>query len=202
MSKTGLIVEGGANRVYFAVGAMDLLMENNIKADFYIASEAGITDLLGNWIDINSVVVEDSEGFQSVGTSQGFPIPEKYIKEILETELGKVEGNITSAKLASIMGPANALAGVAIGIGADNSAIGSTVTTALDAAAEKIGQRGADATRKALYEEAKSEGRDNPDILRQGTTKVIKQEINFLIQFSYCSSLNGELMEHKHLVFH
>ena len=30
MSKTGLIVEGGANRVYFAVGAMDLLMENNI----------------------------------------------------------------------------------------------------------------------------------------------------------------------------
>lgn len=64
--------------------------ENNIEADFYVASEAGITDLLGNWIDINAAVVEDKEGFQTVGTSQGFEIPEKYVEEIKETELGKV----------------------------------------------------------------------------------------------------------------
>lgn len=64
--------------------------ENNIEVDFFIASEAGITDLLGNWIDINAAVVEDKEGFQSVGTSQGFEIPEKYIDEIKATELGKV----------------------------------------------------------------------------------------------------------------
>ncbi len=63
---------------------------NNIEADFYIASEAGITNLLGNWIDINSAVVEDKNGFQSVGTSQGFPIPEKYIEEIKQAELGKL----------------------------------------------------------------------------------------------------------------
>ena len=44
MSKTGLIVEGGANRVYFAVGAMDLLMENNIKADYITGSSAGIAN--------------------------------------------------------------------------------------------------------------------------------------------------------------
>jgi len=64
--------------------------ENNIEADFYIASEAGITDALGNWIDINAAVVEDKEGFQSVGTSQGFEIPDKYVEEIKDTELGKV----------------------------------------------------------------------------------------------------------------
>lgn len=64
--------------------------ENNIEADFYVASEAGITDLLGNWIDINAAVVEDKEGFQTVGTSQGFEIPEKYVEEIKKTELGKV----------------------------------------------------------------------------------------------------------------
>lgn len=64
--------------------------ENNIEADFYVASEAGITDLLGNWIDINAAVVEDKEGFKTVGTSQGFEIPEKYVEEIKETELGKV----------------------------------------------------------------------------------------------------------------
>ena len=65
---------------------------------FFIASEAGITDLLGDWIDINAVVIEDSKGFQSVGVSQGFPIPNKYIDEIKSTELGKVMDKIFSGK--------------------------------------------------------------------------------------------------------
>lgn len=65
-------------------------IENNIDADYYIASEAGITNSLGDWIDINAAVVESKDGLQSVGTSQGFPIPEKYIEEIKATELGKV----------------------------------------------------------------------------------------------------------------
>ena len=68
--------------------------QNNLKADYYIASEAGITDLLGEWIDINAVVIEDAEGYQSVGISQGFQIPQKYVQEIKETELGKVMDKI------------------------------------------------------------------------------------------------------------
>ena len=81
------IFKGAKNRVK---NLKQYAKENNIKADFYIASEAGITNLLGNWIDINSAVIEDENGFQSVGTSQGFPIPEKYIEEIKKTELGKL----------------------------------------------------------------------------------------------------------------
>ena len=69
-------------------------IENNIEADFFIASEAGITNLLGDWIDINAAVIESKDGFMSVGTSQGFPIPEKYVDEIKETELGKVMDRI------------------------------------------------------------------------------------------------------------
>ena len=76
------ILQGAKNRV------------ENLKADFYISSEAGITDSLGEWIDINAVVVEDSKEFQSIGTSQGFPIPDKYIDEIKATELGKVMDKI------------------------------------------------------------------------------------------------------------
>ena len=53
---------------------------------------------MGEWIDINAVVVEDAKGLQSVGTSQGFPIPEKYINEIRETELGKVMDKIFNIK--------------------------------------------------------------------------------------------------------
>ena len=72
--------------------------ENQLEPDFYISSEAGITNSLGEWIDINCAVIEDSKGFQSVGTSQGFPIPEKYIEEIKETELGKVMDKIFNGK--------------------------------------------------------------------------------------------------------
>lgn len=81
------IFQGAKNRIK---NLKKYAKENNIETDYYVATEAGITNLLGDWIDINSAVVEDSKGFQSVGTSQGFPIPERYIKEILETELGKV----------------------------------------------------------------------------------------------------------------
>lgn len=87
------ILQGAKNRVS---NLKEYAINNNLEADFYISSEAGITNLLGEWIDINLVIVEDSKGFQSVGISQGFPIPGKYIEEIKETELGKVMDRIFS----------------------------------------------------------------------------------------------------------
>lgn len=89
------IFQGAKNRVKNLKAYAE---KNNLEADFFIASEAGITDLLGDWIDINAVVIEDSKGFQSVGVSQGFPIPNKYIDEIKSTELGKVMDKIFSGK--------------------------------------------------------------------------------------------------------
>ena len=85
------IFQGAKNRVK---NLREYAKNNNIQADFYIASEAGITDSLGEWIDINAALVEDANGFQSVGISQGFPIPDKYIEEIRETELSKVMDKI------------------------------------------------------------------------------------------------------------
>lgn len=88
------IFEGAKNRVK---NLKEYAKENNIQADFYIASEAGIQNLLSEeWIDINAVVIEDKNGFQSVGMSQGFQIPNKYIKDIKETELGQVMDKIFS----------------------------------------------------------------------------------------------------------
>lgn len=81
------ILVGAKNRVK---NLRKYAKENNIEADFYVASEAGITDSLGDWFDFNMTVVEDKNGFQTVGSSQGFQIPEKYIEEIKQTELGKV----------------------------------------------------------------------------------------------------------------
>ncbi len=89
------ILQGAKNRIK---NLKEYANNNNIKADFYIASEAGITNLLGEWIDINAVIIEDSKGFQSIGTSQGFPIPDKYIEEIKQTELGKVMDRLFRGK--------------------------------------------------------------------------------------------------------
>lgn len=85
------ILQGAKNRVK---NLRKYAKENNIEADYYISSEAGITNQLGEWIDFNCAVIENNEGFQSVGVSQGFQIPNKYIDEIIETELGKVMDKI------------------------------------------------------------------------------------------------------------
>lgn len=83
------ILEGAKNRIK---NLKKIAKEKGIKADYYIASEAGITNLLGGWIDINMAVIENQEGRESIGTSQGFPIPEKYIEEIKKSELRKGNG--------------------------------------------------------------------------------------------------------------
>ena len=85
------IVQGAKNRVK---NLKKYAKENQIEADYYISSEAGITNLLGEWVDINCAVIESKDGLQSIGTSQGFPIPDKYVNEIIETELGKVMDKI------------------------------------------------------------------------------------------------------------
>ena len=82
------IFQGAQNRV---TNLKRYAKENNIVADFYVASEGGIQNLLcDEWIDFNAVVIEDKNGTVSYGMSQGFPIPDKYIEEIKENELGGV----------------------------------------------------------------------------------------------------------------
>lgn len=68
--------------------------ENNIDADYFLGVESGITNLLGRWVIINIAVIKDKNGFESWGTSPAFPVPEKYVKEIIETDLGKVMDKI------------------------------------------------------------------------------------------------------------
>lgn len=89
------ILQGAKNRVNHL---KEYAKENKIEADFFISSEAGITNLIGEWIDINCAVIENKEGLQSVGTSQGFPIPDRYIEKIKENELGKVMDKLFSGK--------------------------------------------------------------------------------------------------------
>lgn len=85
------IYEGASNRVK---NVRKIAQEQGKEADYYIAVESGITNKLGEWAIINIAVIEDKKGFKSFGTSQGFPVPNKYVKEIIETDLGKVMDRI------------------------------------------------------------------------------------------------------------
>ena len=55
------ILQGAKNRVK---NLKEYAKQNNIDVDYYISSEAGITNLLGEWIDFNAAVVESKEGLQ------------------------------------------------------------------------------------------------------------------------------------------
>jgi inosine/xanthosine triphosphatase len=81
------IIEGAQNRVK---NLKKYAKENGIEADFYIASEAGLFNTFGRWMDTNLALIEDKNGFQSIGISSGFPMSKKYEKEVIETDLRSV----------------------------------------------------------------------------------------------------------------
>ncbi len=85
------IYEGASNRVK---NVRKIAEEQGKEADYYIAVESGITNKLGEWTIINIAVIEDKNGFKSWGTSAGFPVPQKYVDEIINTDLGKVMDRI------------------------------------------------------------------------------------------------------------
>lgn len=68
--------------------------ENNINADLYLAIESGINNALGSWMITNVAGIEDNKGLESYGTSPSFPVPEKYVKEIIDTDLSQVMNKI------------------------------------------------------------------------------------------------------------
>ena len=82
---------GAKNRVH---NLKQYANENNIKADLYMAIESGINDCLGRWMITNIAVIEDENSFESYGTSSSFPVPDRLVKEIIDTDLSQVMNNI------------------------------------------------------------------------------------------------------------
>ena len=85
------IYKGAQNRVNNIVKYAE---ENNIESDFYIGVESGITNKLGKWCIIQIAVIKDKNGYESFGTGPAFPVPEKYVDDIINTDLGIVMDKI------------------------------------------------------------------------------------------------------------
>ena len=77
------IYNGAKNRV-------ENIIKTGKRADFYVAIESGITNVLGKYVIINSAVIKDSNGNESWGFSSAFPVPDKYVNDIKKRDLGSV----------------------------------------------------------------------------------------------------------------
>lgn len=64
--------------------------ENGIEADLYLSIESGINNSLGRWMITNIAVVEDNSDFESYGSSPSFPVPDRFVQEIIDTDLSQV----------------------------------------------------------------------------------------------------------------
>ena len=85
------IYMGARNRVN---NLIKYAKENNIDSDYFIGIESGITNRLGKWCIIQIAVVRDNKGYESLGTGPAFPVPDKYVDEIINTDLGLVMDKI------------------------------------------------------------------------------------------------------------
>lgn len=64
--------------------------QNRIEADLYLSIESGIYQFLDRWLITNMAMIEDNNHFESYGTSPSFPVPDRYVKEIIDTDLSQV----------------------------------------------------------------------------------------------------------------
>lgn len=87
------ILQGARNRLDFLVKNND-----NEDIDYFLASEAGIIKIGDKHININLALIRDKSGYESVGISQGFMIPENLINDVRNQSLGKVLDNLFNAK--------------------------------------------------------------------------------------------------------
>lgn len=78
---------GAKNRVD---NVIKYAQENNIAADYFVAIESGITNELGFWAITNIAVIKNAYGEMSVGSSESFPVPNKYVKTIINETLAPV----------------------------------------------------------------------------------------------------------------
>ena len=87
------VFQGAKNRVS---NLKKYCEENSLEYDYIVSAESGITNQLGDWINLNIAFMENKDGLQSYGSSAGFPIPKKYIDKIKETNLTELYREVFS----------------------------------------------------------------------------------------------------------
>lgn len=68
--------------------------ENNITADLFISVESGIVNFFNNWFITSIAIIENNENLSSYGMSASFPVPDKYVQKIINSDLSQVMNEV------------------------------------------------------------------------------------------------------------
>lgn len=65
-------------------------LKNDSNYDYLVSCEGGLLQLAGHWFNVQVVIIEDRNGYQGIGLSQGYEIPSEYIREAINTSVAEV----------------------------------------------------------------------------------------------------------------
>ena len=85
------IYEGAKNRVE---NIMSYAKEKNLDVDYFLAVESGIIKIFDKWFIVSLAIIKDKFGYESFGLSSAYPVPNRYVKQIINSDLGKVMESI------------------------------------------------------------------------------------------------------------
>lgn len=74
------------------------IASKNQEYDYLVSCEAGLINQYGQWFNIQVVMIEEKSGKQSMGLSPAYPIPLKYVEEIIETDFSTVLDKLFEGK--------------------------------------------------------------------------------------------------------
>ncbi|MBQ3493892.1 MAG: DUF84 family protein [Clostridia bacterium] len=86
--------QGAKNR---ALNLKNYAKQNSLDADMFLSVEAGMVNQYGKWFIVSYAVVMDKYGNESWGISPAFPVPNKFVQKIKETNLGVVMDEVFNA---------------------------------------------------------------------------------------------------------
>ncbi len=90
---------GAKNRIN---NVISYAKENFIDADFFVGVESGLIEIDGHWINLSYVIIEDKNGMRSVATTPGYPIPDKYVEEVINSDLKQLFERVSVDKHSGI----------------------------------------------------------------------------------------------------
>ena len=73
---------------------MKQLKKTESDCDYWVSCEGGLIQQFGHWFNIQIVKVESWSTKESIGLSSAYPVPERYIEQILTSSLSEVLDSI------------------------------------------------------------------------------------------------------------
>lgn len=81
------VLQGAKNRLQ---NLIENVKNKNLSADYFASAESGIVNFFGEWQNLTIVIIRNNEGKEAYAVSAAYPVPEKYIEEIKNSDLTKL----------------------------------------------------------------------------------------------------------------